>query len=247
MKYPFLDLAAVNAPMLAQIQDAAARVIASGRYIGGPETEAFEQRLAELAGTAFAVGVSNGLDALRLIFRAYIELGRLRPGDAVIVPANTYVASFLAVSDCGLRIVPVDPDSRSMNLSGDAVEAAAAANPSVKAVLTVHLYGRAAYDVAMADAVRRHGLILVEDNAQAIGAVCETASPADNHRTGGLGHAAAFSFYPTKNVGAAGDAGAVTTGDVCALLRITARTCATTIYTVGSTAVSTPSRRQCSA
>ena len=158
MKYPFLDLAAVNAPMLAQIQDAAARVIASGRYIGGPETEAFEQRLAELAGTAFAVGVSNGLDALRLIFRAYIELGRLRPGDAVIVPANTYVASFLAVSDCGLRIVPVDPDSRSMNLSGDAVEAAAAANPSVKAVLTVHLYGRAAYDVAMADAVRRHGL-----------------------------------------------------------------------------------------
>ena len=213
MKYPFLDLAAVNAPMLAQIQDAAARVIASGRYIGGPETEAFEQRLAELAGTAFAVGVSNGLDALRLIFRAYIELGRLRPGDAVIVPANTYVASFLAVSDCGLRIVPVAPDSRSMNLSGDAVEAAAAANPSVKAVLTVHLYGRAAYDVAMADAVRRHGLILVEDNAQAIGAVCETASPADNHRTGGLGHAAAFSFYPTKNVGAAGDAGAVTTGD----------------------------------
>lgn len=211
LRYPFLDLGQTNAPFMEEIREAVDRVLASGRYIGGCEVEHFETALAASAGTAYAVGVSNGLDALRLIFRAYIQLGRLRPGDGVIVPANTYVASVLAVTDAGLRPVFVDADGRTMNLDTSLIENAL--TPDVKAVLTVHLYGRPCYDRALREAVEKHGLILVEDNAQAIGAEAATPSPSGNGRTGGLGHAAAFSFYPTKNVGALGDAGAVTTDD----------------------------------
>ena len=209
--YPFLDLATLNAPYLDEIKRAALSVIDSGRYIGGKEVEGLEYDLCQLTGAPYAVGVSNGLDALRLIFRAYIEMGRLKPGDEVIVPANTYIASVLAVTDSGLQPVFVEPDSTTMNLSGDGV--ASAIGPHTKAILTVHLYGRAAWDEKMAETVKAHGLILVEDNAQAIGAESSSAGLYGSHSTGALGHAAAFSFYPTKNIGAVGDAGAITTYD----------------------------------
>lgn len=204
---PFLDLAAVNAPYAAEMHRAAARVVDSGRFVGGSEVEAFEVELARFVGTAYAVGTANGLDALRLILRAYIELGRLEPGDEVVVAANTYIASILAITDCGLRPVLVEPDPRTLNLDTSRIEAALTAR--TRAVMPVHLYGRACHDAALVEVAGRHGLIIVEDNAQAIGA----RSVVDGRRTGALGHAAAFSFYPTKNVGALGDAGAVTTDD----------------------------------
>lgn len=219
--YPFLDLATVNAPYLDEIKNVAIDVIASGRYIGGKEVEGLEYDLCQLTGAPYAVGVSNGLDALRLIFRAYIEMGRLHPGDEVIVPANTYIASVLAVTDSGLKPVFVDPDPATMCLSGDGVALAVSAN--TKAILPVHLYGRAAWDEKMTEIVCDNGLIVVEDNAQAIGASSAYPGLYGKHATGALGDAAAFSFYPTKNIGALGDAGAVTTHDkelaaaVCAL------------------------------
>ncbi len=211
LKYPFLDLGVINAPFAGALKEAAARVIDSGRYVGGGECADFEAALAAHTGTAYAVGVSNGLDALRLIFKSYIELGRLSKGDAVMVPANTYIASVLAITDSGLTPVFVEPDALTHNLDTSRLEAAM--TPAVKAILTVHLYGRPCYDEALASFAARHGLIIVEDNAQAIGADAATPSPRGTTRTGSLGDAAAFSFYPTKNLGALGDAGAVTTND----------------------------------
>lgn len=206
MRYPFLDLRTVNEPLMAELKAAAERVIESGRYVGGEECAALEEELKAATGTAHAVGVSNGLDALRLIFKAYIEMGRLAPGDEVLVPANTYIASVLAVTDAGLTPVFVDASAHTLNMDTSLIESCI--TPRTKAILTVHLYGRPCYDTAMAEAARRHNLLIVEDNAQAIGALT-----AEGHPTGGLGDAAAFSFYPTKNVGALGDAGAVTTDD----------------------------------
>ena len=206
MRYPFLDLRTVNEPLMAELKAAANRVIESGRYVGGSECAAFEDELKGVAGTRFAVGVSNGLDALRLIFKSYIETGRLAPGDEVLVPANTYIASVLAVTDAGLTPVFVDASCRTLNMDTSLIDRAV--TPRTRAILTVHLYGRPCYDRALADAAERHNLIVVEDNAQAIGAVNSDGRP-----TGGLGDAAAFSFYPTKNIGALGDAGAVTTND----------------------------------
>lgn len=212
-EYPFLDLQALNAPFSQQIRQAADRVMRSGRYIGGPEIDAFERELAASAGTPHAVGCANGLDAIRLILRGLIELGRLSPGDEVIVPANTYIATLLAVTDCRLTPVPVDPDEHTFNLSAPNVEAAI--TPRTRAILTVHLYGRVAWSPALRQLAIDRSLWVIEDNAQAIGAVSDTpgvCSP--SLHTGGLGHAAAFSFYPTKNIGALGDAGAVTTHDL---------------------------------
>ena len=206
-KIPFLDLGSVNKPYLEELQKAVADVIASGRYVGGPVNQEFESFLASITGTRYCVGVSNGLDALRLIFRGYLELGRLNPGDEVIVPANTYIASILAVTDCGLTPVFVEPDPDTMNLDTSRLEAAL--TPRTRAVMTVHLYGRACHDSRLANFVSRHVLLLIEDNAQAIGA----RSALSDAMTGSLGDAAAFSFYPTKNIGAMGDAGAVTTSD----------------------------------
>lgn len=206
MKYPFLDLQTVNSANMEALQGAAMRVLASGRYIGGSEVENFEKALAVSCDARYAVGVSNGLDALRLIFRAYMELGRLTKGDEVIVPANTYIASVLAVTDNGLTPIFVEPDESTLNIDTTLLEAAI--TPRTKAILTVHLYGRAAYDGIMAEIARKHNLLIIEDNAQAIG-----AAAFDGRYTGNLGDAAAFSFYPTKNIGAIGDAGAVTTND----------------------------------
>jgi len=209
MKYPFLNLADVNRPYMDEMIEAASRVIRSGRYIGGEEVEAFENRLAEMTGTKYAIGVSNGLDALRLILRAYVELGQMRPGDEVLVPANTYIASVLAISDAGLKPVPVDVDVRTMNLDTTRLEEAI--TPRTRAIMTVHLYGRVAWDKTLAETARRHGLKVIEDCAQSIGARATYPGINGGVHAGALGDAGAFSFYPTKNVGALGDAGAVTT------------------------------------
>ena len=209
--YPFLDLGELNRPYMAELSQAAVRVIESGRYIGGPEVENFEKALGELTGAPYIIGVSNGLDALRLILRGYVELGRLSEGDEVIVPANTYIASVLAISDAGLRPVLVEPDIRTMNL--DPRKAAEAVTPRTRAIMPVHLYGRAAWDEQLRRTVRENNLLVVEDCAQSIGARATVPGLFGTVMTGSLGHAGAFSFYPTKNTGALGDAGAVATHD----------------------------------
>lgn len=211
MECPFLDLAEVNAPYIGEIKRATARVIDSGRYVGGPEVEAFESELAAIADVPHVVGVSNGLDALRLILRAYMELGRLKAGDEVIVPANTYIASVLAVTDNGLKPVFVDVSASTFNLDAALLEGAI--SPRTRAIMPVHLYGLVCWGDALSDFARRHGLLVVEDNAQAIGAEASAGGLFGSRMAGGLGHAAGFSFYPTKNIGALGDAGAVATHD----------------------------------
>ena len=203
IKYPFLNLGLVNSPYADELKQACARVIDSGRYIGGQEVECFEQELADYCGTRYALGTGNGLDALKLIFQAYIELGIMLPGDEVIVPSNTYIASVLAVSHCRLKPVFVEPDPATHCIDSRLIEQAV--TPKTRAILTVHLYGYPAYDEIMAATAERHGLLIVEDCAQAIGAATM------NRKAGAMGNAAAFSFYPTKNTGALGDAGAVTT------------------------------------
>lgn len=211
MKYPFLDLGAVNAPYADELVKAAERVVRSGRYVGGEEVEKLESMLSGMTGAPYIIGVSNGLDALRLILKGYVALGVMKNGDEVIVPGNTYVASLLAITDAGLKPVPVDADIQTMNIDSQLVEKAV--TPKTKAIMTVHLYGRVAWDNTLADIAKRYGLKVIEDNAQGIGGIATTAGLYGSRRTGSLGDAAAFSFYPTKNVGALGDAGAVATHD----------------------------------
>lgn len=211
---PFLDLRKANVPFEAETIEAVGRVISSGRYLHGPETAAFERELAEMCGVPHATGVSNGLDAIRLIFRAYIELGRLAAGDGVIVQADTYIASVLPLTELGLRPVLTDIDAATMNLDWHKAEEAVMADSGIKAIMAVHLYGSPCWNADVAQRLMERGLLIVEDNAQAVGAAAGTPSPVTGScRTGALGNAAAFSFYPTKNIGALGDAGAVTTSD----------------------------------
>lgn len=211
LRFPALHLGAVNAPYIQELKAAACRVIDSGYYVGGPEVERLEAEVARICAAPYAVGVSNGLDALRLIFRAYIELGRLRPGDEVLVPADTYVASVLAVTDNGLKPVMVDASMQTYNIDPALIEKHI--TPRTKALMTVHLYGQAAWSSELSQIARRHNLIVVEDNAQAIGAQSDAPGLFGTRATGGLGHAAGLSFYPTKNIGALGDAGAIATHD----------------------------------
>lgn len=210
-EYPFLDLGKVNEPYMEDLIKAATNVIRSGRYIGGEEVEGLEQDLEQLLGVRNVVGVSNGLDALRLILRAYIEAGVMEKGDEVIVPANTYIASFLAVTDTGLIPVAVDVDIRTMNIDPGKIEDALTAK--TKAIMPVHLYGRVAWDKRMVEIAERKGLKLIEDCAQAIGARAAVKGRNGSYHAGALGDAGAISFYPTKNLGALGDAGAVVTND----------------------------------
>lgn len=209
--YPFLDLTKVNEPYMEELTGAAVSVIRGGRYIGGGEVAAFEAELARMLNAGFAVGVSNGLDALKLIFRGYIELGVMRHGDEVIVPANTYIASMLALTDVGLVPVPVDADLMTMNLDSALIENAI--TERTRAVMPVHLYGRVAWDDSLVDVAERYGLKIIEDCAQAIGGRSVVPGKNGSYYAGALGDAGAFSFYPTKNVGALGDAGAVVTCD----------------------------------
>lgn len=211
---PFLDLRAINARLADELKAAAARVIDSGRYVLGAELAAFEREFATYCGVSHAVGVGSGLDALSLILRAYKDLGEIGEGDEVIVPGNTFIASFLAVSENRLLPVPVEPDAQSFNLDPAHVEAAI--SPRTRAIMAVHLYGQLADMPALATLARRHKLLLIEDAAQAHGAM------RDGRKAGAFGHAAAFSFFPTKNLGALGDGGAVVTDDPVLARRIAA-------------------------
>ena len=202
---PFLDLQSINAQYRADLIEACTRVIDSGWYIGGSELSQFEQEFAAFCGSAHCIGVANGLDALTLTLRAWLELGRLQPGDEIIVPANTYIASILAISANGLTPVLVEPDAASFNLSP--ANARAAITAKTRAILPVHLYGQLADMPAIMALAREYGLLVLEDAAQAHGAAI------GGKRAGSWGDAAGFSFYPGKNLGALGDAGAITTHD----------------------------------
>lgn len=201
VEVPFLDLGAAVTELRAELDQAWARVLASGWFILGREGQAFEAEFAAYVGTKYCLGVGNGLEALHLILRA----AGVGPGDEVIVPANTYIATWLAVTYCGARPVPVEPVERTYNLDPDRIEAAL--TPRTKAILPVHLYGQPAEMEAIHRLAEERGLLVVEDAAQAHGARYR------GRRVGSLGHAAGWSFYPSKNLGALGDAGAVTTDD----------------------------------
>jgi len=201
----FLDLQKINAQYEQELKEAANRVIDSGWYLMGKELESFEQNYATFCGSKYCLGVANGLDALRLIFKAYIEMGIMQRGDEVIVPANTYIASVLAISDNGLIPVFVEPNIPTYNLDSTKIEGAITSK--TKAILTVHLYGQISIDQEMLDLSKNHNLKLIEDGAQSHGALW------NGKASGAIGDAAGHSFYPGKNLGALGDAGAVTTND----------------------------------
>lgn len=201
----FLDLKKLNAQYSDELKSACARVIDSGWYILGKECAEFENNFANYCGAKTCLGVANGLDALTLILRGYIELGVLEKGDEVIVPSNTYIASILAISENGLIPVLVEPNIITFNMDPTLIEQAITAK--TKAILVVHLYGQSAEMDEINSIAKKHGLKVVEDCAQAHGATYK------GNKVGGLGDAAGFSFYPGKNLGALGDGGAVTTND----------------------------------
>lgn len=199
----YLSLKDVNAAHAAEIQAAVAAVAESGWYLLGNRVAAFEREYAGYIGTGHCVACANGLDALTLMLRAYIEMGLMAEGDEVIVPANTYIATILSITENRLVPVFVEPCEATFQIDGNLIEQAV--TPRTRAVMIVHLYGKCAFTPQIDDICRRHNLLLVEDNAQAHGCTF------GGRRTGSLGHAAAHSFYPGKNLGALGDAGAVTT------------------------------------
>lgn len=202
----FLNLVQVTEKYWEEIDRVVSRVVKSGRYLLGEENERFEREYAAYIGTRFAVGCASGLDALTLIFRAYMEMGVMKRGDEVIVPANTFIATILAITENGLKPVLVEPKWDSLVIDDSCIEAFI--TERTKAVCIVHLYGRLAYSDRIGDVCKKYGLRLIEDNAQSHG--CMTA---DGRKTGSLGDAAGHSFYPGKNMGALGDGGAVTTDD----------------------------------
>jgi dTDP-4-amino-4,6-dideoxygalactose transaminase len=201
----FLDLQKINALYADELKKAMSEVVDSGWYLKGERTAIFEKNLSQYIKCKHAIGVANGLDALRLIFKAYINLNIMSVGDEVIVPANTYIASLLAVSDNNLKPILVEPTIESYNLDIDKIEQAITSK--TKAILVVHLYGQVCWDDKLVSLAQKYNLKIIEDNAQAIGAEW------NGIKTGNLGDAAGFSFYPSKNLGAFGDAGAVTTND----------------------------------
>ncbi len=201
----FLDLQKINAQYADELKQAAAEVIDSGWFLTGDKLATFEKQLAEFTGVSHAIGVANGLDALRLILKAYIDMGIMSAGDEVIVPANTYIASILAITDNGLVPVLVEPNLESYNLDLNLIEQHITAK--TKAIMVVHLYGQVCWSDDLVALAQKHQLKIIEDNAQAIGASF------NGIKTGNLGDASGFSFYPGKNLGALGDAGAVTTND----------------------------------
>lgn len=198
---PFLDIKSINLRQKEEFHAALDAVLDSGWLILGKQTEAFEQEFAAYCGTKYCIGVANGLEALHLVLKAW----GIGPGDEVIVPSNTYIATWLAVSQVGAKPVPVEPDLSTYNIDPNLIEAAI--TPRTRAIIPVHLYGQTASMEAIMVIANRHGLEVLEDGAQAHGAALNA------RRAGSLGHAAAFSFYPGKNLGALGDGGAVTTND----------------------------------
>ena len=217
MNIPFLSLHDVTALHGDEINEAVQRVVNGGWYLQGKENELFEKHYSEFIGTKYTIGCANGLDALIWIFRAYIEMGVMQPGDEVIVPANTYIATILAITENGLKPILIEPKFNTLEIDDDLIEAAI--TPKTKAIAIVHLYGRNAYTDKIGALCKKYNLKLVEDNAQAHGCM----APIDNGEliidnchykmTGSIGDAAGHSFYPGKNLGALGDGGAVTTND----------------------------------
>lgn len=201
----FLDLQKINMAHQAEIEERILTAFRSGWYLQGSELKTFEYNFSKYIGAKHAIGVANGLDALRLILRGYIELGFMKQGDEILVPSNTYIASILAISDNGLVPVLVEPSTDNYNIDIDKIEEKI--TDKTKGILIVHLYGRVVFSSKLKKIAKKHNLKIVEDNAQAIGAKWEGI------RTGNLGDASGFSFYPGKNLGALGDAGAVTTND----------------------------------
>lgn len=195
----FLDLQKINAQYAEELKQAAAEVIDSGWYLLGERVKQFEENLARFIGVKYVIGAANGLDALRLILKAYIELGAMKEGDEIIVPANTYIATILAITENRLKPVLVEPDINTYNLDISLIEQ----NITYRtwAIMVVHLYGQACWSEELEMIARCHNLIIIEDNAQAIGALW------NGRRTGSLGDAAGLSFYPGKNLGALGDSG----------------------------------------
>lgn len=206
MNIPFLSLKDVTALHGEEINQAVSRVVNGGWYLQGKENEEFEKHYSEFIGVKYTIGCANGLDALIWIFRAYIEMGFMQPGDEVIVPANTYIATILAITENGLKPVLCEPKTNTLEIDDDLIEGLI--TPKTKAIAIVHLYGRIAYTEKIGQLCKKYNLKLVEDNAQAHG--CKFY---DGKMTGSIGDAAGHSFYPGKNLGALGDGGAVTTND----------------------------------
>lgn len=206
MNIPFLSLKDVTALHGAEINEAVSRVVNGGWYLQGEENKKFEKDFSEFIGAKFTVGCANGLDALIWIFRAYIEMGVMQPGDEVIVPANTYIATILAITENGLVPVLVEPKPNTLEIDDDLIESHITSK--TKAIAIVHLYGRIAYTNKIGELCKKYNLKLVEDCAQSHGCKFE-----DGRMTGNLGDAAGFSFYPGKNLGALGDGGAMVTND----------------------------------
>ena len=202
---PFLSLKDVTALHGAEINEAVTRVVNNGWYLQGKENERFEENYSNFIGTKYTIGCANGLDALIWIFRAYIEMGVMQPGDEVIVPANTYIATILAITENDLVPILVEPKPDTLEIDDDKIEAVI--TTKTKAICIVHLYGRCSYTDKIGEICKKYNLKLVEDNAQAHG--CRFRI----QRTGSIGVAAGHSFYPGKNIGALGDGGAVTTND----------------------------------
>ena len=203
---PFLSLKDVTALHGTEINEAVTRVVNNGWYLQGKENERFEESYSKFIGTKYTIGCANGLDALIWIFRAYIEMGVMQPGDEVIVPANTYIATILAITENNLVPVLVEPKPNTLQIDDELIEAAI--TPKTKAIALVHLYGRLAYTDKIGEICKKYDLKLVEDCAQSHG--CKHT---DGRVTGNIGDAAGHSFYPGKNLGALGDGGAVTTND----------------------------------
>ena len=210
----FLSLKKITEMHSSEIHAAVSKVIDSGWYLQGVENKKFEDNYSKYIGTAHCIGVANGLDALRLILKGYIALGVMAESDEVIVPANTFIASILAITDCELVPVLVEPDINTFQIDDKKIEAAI--TNKTKAIMIVHLYGQCAFTENIGDICEKYNLKLIEDNAQAVGGRYK------NKRTGSLGDAAGHSFYPGKNLGAFGDAGAVTTddGELAQMIRI---------------------------
>ena len=218
MNIPFLSLHDVTAKYRDEIHEAVLRVVDSGWYLQGKENEQFEKHYAEYIGSKHCIGCANGLDALIWIFRAYIEMGVMQPGDEVIVPANTYIATILAITENNLVPVLVEPNLETLQIDDTLIEERI--TDKTKAICIVHLYGRLAYTEKIGELCKKYNLKLVEDNAQAHGCKFEAKRRSGDEairqewkRTGALGDAAGHSFYPGKNLGALGDGGAVTTDD----------------------------------
>jgi len=207
MNIPFLSLKNVTALHGAEINEAVTRVVNGGWYLQGKENKHFEEHYSEYIGTNYTIGCANGLDALIWIFRAYIEMGVMQAGDEVIVPANTYIATILAITENNLVPILVEPKNNTLEIDEDLIEEKI--SERTKAITVVHLYGRIAITPKIFDLCKKHNLKLVEDNAQAHGCIY---APTGQH-TGSIGDAAGHSFYPGKNLGALGDGGAVTTND----------------------------------